>query len=367
MSPSPGAAPALRFMLGLAAFVVIVAGMHQARSLLVPFLLSVFIAVIAAPALFYLRRHRVPTALALLLVILGIGLAGVLLGALIGSSVNDFATQLPDYQAKLRGQAAVLTDWMAAQGLALPEQLRTEALDPGKLMGMAARGVSSLGGLLTDTFLILITVIFILVEASSLPEKLRRALDDPENDLAYLNRASEKIKHYMAIKTATSLLTGAAVALWLQLVGVDFPVLWGTVAFLLNFVPNIGSIIAAIPAVLLALIQLGTGGALWALAGYAVINNLVGNFVEPRFMGRGLGLSPLVVFLSLIFWGWVLGTVGMFLSVPLTMAVKIALDSREETRWLAILLGPDTHEPPPKSDGGPPAAQVNETAGPGRE
>ena len=120
--------------------------------------------------------------------------------------------------------------------------------------------------------------------------------------------------------------------------------LWGTLAFLLNYVPNIGSIIAAIPALLLALVQLGPGAVLWSAIGYLVVNNLVGNVIEPRFMGRGLGLSTLVVFLSLVFWGWVLGPVGMFLSVPLTMTLKIALDSSEETRWIAILLGPEVDE-----------------------
>jgi predicted PurR-regulated permease PerM len=122
-------------------------------------------------------------------------------------------------------------------------------------------------------------------------------------------------------------------------VGVDYPLLWGVLAFLLNFVPNIGSLLAAIPALLLALIQLGISGTLWALLGYVVINNVIGAVIEPRFMGRGLGLSTLVVFLSLVFWGWVLGPVGMFLSVPLTMMVKIGLDSNEQTRWIAVLLG----------------------------
>lgn len=145
----------------------------------------------------------------------------------------------------------------------------------------------------------------------------------------------------MAIKTWMSLATGIAVFILLAIVGVNYAVLWGLLTFFLNYVPNIGSIIAAIPAVLLALIQLGFVKSVIVAAGFVVINLLMGNVIEPRFMGRGLGLSTLVVFLSLIFWGWVLGPVGMLLSVPLTMTAKIALDSREETRWLAILLGPE--------------------------
>jgi predicted PurR-regulated permease PerM len=138
-----------------------------------------------------------------------------------------------------------------------------------------------------------------------------------------------------------SLATGIAVFILLVVVGVNYAVLWGLLAFFLNYVPNIGSIIAAIPAVLLALIQLGFVESVIVAAGFVIINLLVGNVIEPRFMGRGLGLSTLVVFLSLIFWGWVLGPVGMLLSVPLTMTAKIALDSREETRWIATLLGPE--------------------------
>jgi predicted PurR-regulated permease PerM len=142
----------------------------------------------------------------------------------------------------------------------------------------------------------------------------------------------------MSIKTSTSLLTGVLVSSCLWLIGVDYPVLWGLIAFLFNYVPNIGSIIAAVPAVLLALIQLGPWAAFWTGLAYLLINTLVGNVIEPRFMGRGLGLSPLIVFISLVFWGWVLGPVGMFLSIPLTMTLKIALDSNQETRKFALLL-----------------------------
>jgi AI-2 transport protein TqsA len=124
----------------------------------------------------------------------------------------------------------------------------------------------------------------------------------------------------------------------LSLIGVDFAPTWGLLAFLLNFIPNIGSIIAAVPAILLALIQLGLPSALLTLLGYLVVNITIGNFLEPRVMGRSLGLSTLVVFLSLLFWGWVLGPIGMVLSVPLTMTAKIALAVNEDTRWLAVLL-----------------------------
>jgi predicted PurR-regulated permease PerM len=147
------------------------------------------------------------------------------------------------------------------------------------------------------------------------------------------------VNHYMFIKTLVSLVTGLLVTVMVTILGVDLPLLWGLLAFALNFVPNIGSVIAGLPPVLLTLVQLGPLRALLVAIGYVVINLLIGSVLEPRFLGRGLGLSTLVVFLSLLFWGWLLGPVGMLLSVPLTMTAKIALDSREDTRWLAVLLG----------------------------
>jgi predicted PurR-regulated permease PerM len=205
-------------------------------------------------------------------------------------------------------------------------------------MRLVANTLSGLGGVLTNGFLILLTVAFILTEASSFPTKLHRVLDRPDRSLEGFDHFLETVKRYMAIKTWVSLATGAIVWLALWLIGVDYPLLWGVVAFLLNYVPNIGSIIAAIPAVLLAIIQLGWGHAVGVILLYVAINVIIGSIIEPKFMGKGLGLSTLVVFLSLIFWGWVLGPVGMLLSIPLTMTVKIAMDHNEETRWIAVLL-----------------------------
>lgn len=328
----------------MAAFVVVVAGVREARELLVPFLLSAFIAIIAAPPLFYLKHKRIPTGIALALVIGLVVIAALMLGVLVGNSIDDFSAQLPFYQERLNAITAGLLSWLAETGIEIPKQTASNLLDPSKAMKMAAVGLSSLGGLLTNTFLILLTVIFILLEAASFPTKLEAILQNPDSGLSRFQAFLDNINSYMAIKTATSLLTGLLVGLWLWVVGLDYPVLWGMLAFLLNFVPSIGSILASIPALLLALVQLGITGTLWSLLGYVLINVIIGNIVEPRFMGRGLGLSTLVVFISLVFWGWILGPVGMFLSVPLTMMIKISLDSSEETRWIAILLGPEVEQ-----------------------
>ena len=153
---------------------------------------------------------------------------------------------------------------------------------------------------------------------------------------------SQHAKRYLVIKTLISAATGLVIWLWLLILGVDYPVLWGTLSFLLNYVPNIGAIIAALPVALLALVQLGVGSALLTVLGFAVVHIVVGNIIEPKLMGKGLSLSTLVVFLSMVFWGWVLGPIGMILSVPMTSLVKIALESYEGTRGLAIMLGSDT-------------------------
>ena len=332
------------FLVTSAAFVILVAGLREAQPILVPFLLSAFIAIIAMPPLVFLQHRGIPKGVALTLVIGSVVGGGMLMGALVGSAVDDFSAQLPTYQTKLEAQTVNLLNWLAGMGIEISKEAINNLLDPAKAMKMAAQGLNTLGGLLTNAFLILLTVIFILLEASSFPTKLHLIFDDPTRSFKQLERFTDNIKRYMAIKTGTSLFTGAVITIWLWLIGVDYPVLWGTLAFLLNYVPNIGSIIAAIPALLLALVQLGPGAVLWSAIGYLVVNNLVGNVIEPRFMGRGLGLSTLVVFLSLVFWGWILGPVGMFLSVPLTMTLKIALDSSEETRWMAILLGSEIDE-----------------------
>ncbi len=342
----PSAQAGGRFLLTAAAFVIVIAGMREAQSLLVPFLLSVFIAIVVAPAMSYLKTHRIPTAIAIILIMLAIIAVGTLIGGLIGSSVESFSEQLPVYQEKLKTLVLAMLNRLSGMGIVISEQTVSQFLDPGQAMQMVAQGLSSLRGLLTNTFLILLTVVFILFETAGLPAKLDRILPDTSNSHQYLDQVLEDIKRYMMIKSLTSLLTGILVAVWLWILGVDYPLLWGVLALLFNYVPNIGSLIAAIPAILLALVQLGSGAALWTAVGYLVINNLVGTLIEPRFMGRGLGLSTLVVFLSLVFWGWVLGIIGMFLSVPLTMTLKIALDSRDNTRWIAVLLGPDVEEKP---------------------
>ena len=329
-----------RVVFVVAGLAVIVWGMHQAQSILVLLLLAAFLSVVGAPSVFRLERNHVPSVIAVLAVVLGMMGIGVAIAMLVGTSLNDFYLALPTYQERLQTEMGALLAWLEGLGFKVSRQAVTELVDPGAAMRLVAGMLSGLGTALTNVFLILLMVIFILLEASSFPLKLRTAIGNPEAAFAGFNKFTEDLKRYLEIKTLISAATGIIVAVWLSILGVDFALLWGLLAFLLNFIPNLGSIIAAVPAVLLAFIQLGLGTALLSALGYVVVNVVFGNFIEPRLMGRKVGLSTLVVFLSLVFWGTVLGPVGMLLSIPITMTLKLALEGNDDTRWIAVLLGP---------------------------
>lgn len=341
MSSTQGLSPSLRILLGTAAFIIIVAGMKSSADMIVPFLLSAFIAILCAPPIFWLEQKRLPTALAVTIVITLFVLGGTLISAIVGASISDFADQLPHYQERLHSEKEKLAHFLSTYGIEIPSLVLKEQINPGAAMGMVKQVLAGLGGALTDSFLIFLTVLFILFEASSFPKKFRRAMDDPNHTFTSFNAFNHSVKQYLLIKSWVSLATGIVIGLWLWFLDVDYPILWGLLAFMLNYVPNIGSIIAAVPAVLLALIQIGPSTAALAAGGYVAVNIIMGNIIEPRFLGKGLGLSTLVVFLSLVFWGWILGPVGMLLSIPLTMILKIGLENNQDTRWIATLLDND--------------------------
>lgn len=325
-------------LLMAAAFVVVIAGVKSAASILIPFLLAVFIAILSAPVMRWLTRHRVPEIVAVLLILVGFLLFGTLLATFVGRTINAFYQDVPLYETKLQALVDQSVAWVQTKGIDVSDNVLREYVNPGAVMKMVANVFNGLGGVLANTFLILFTVIFILLEATGFPAKLRQALGDKTQALKHFARFSQLVQKYLVIKTLVSLMTGTTIGIALWIIGVDYAAMWALVAFLLNYIPNIGSIIAAVPAVLVALIQLGVGEAAITAAVYVFANTFFGNIVEPKMMGRTLGLSTLVVFLSLVFWGWVLGPVGMLLSIPLTMVVKIAFEVNERSRWVATLL-----------------------------
>jgi predicted PurR-regulated permease PerM len=358
----------VRFLIRAAALVIIIAGVNQAQSVLESLLVAVFLAMLGTPPVLWLERKRIPSFAAVLLVV-GVMIAVLLIvGGIVGASISSFYTELPVYQARLQEHVSAIKSFFAARGIRGMDKVLLGYVNPGAVMNLTARLFAELGAALSNIALILLTVAFILFEASSFPVKLRAVLGNPRQVFPQFTKFVDDIERYMAIKTLISLATGALIGIWLAVLGVDFPVLWGFLAFLLNYVPSIGSTVAAVPAVLLAFIQLGIGRAVMAAAGYMAVNFFLDNVLETRLMGRKLGLSTLVVFLSLIFWGSLLGPVGMVLCIPLTMTLKFACESNTDTRWISVLLGaeaPAECTPPVTKKGSEPENRPKDDHGQG--
>jgi AI-2 transport protein TqsA len=327
-------------VVSLAAVIVIIFGMQMAKELLVPFLIAAFLALITVRPMLWLQQRRIPSFLAALIIVMSIMLLFAAVGAILGSSIADFTAALPGYQAQLDVIVDGVFDFVVKH-LNGDESMESlgQMVDPGWAMGLVATILNSLKGVLTNTFLIIFLMIFMLLEVSSVGTKVEAAFGRSAESLDAPREFLHNLGRYLGIKTIVSIATGTCAGLVTWSIGLDFPLLWAMLAFLLNYVPTIGSIIAAVPAVLLALVQLGPGAAGATAIGFAAINVVFGNAIEPRLMGYGVGISPLVVFVGLVFWGWVFGPVGMLLSVPLTMTLKLALESDPDTRWIAILIG----------------------------
>jgi predicted PurR-regulated permease PerM len=258
---------------------------------------------------------------------------------LIGGTISSFSGNVTKYESTLSNIIKSFIQLLNDKGLKIPADQTTTIIQPAKILEFTATALNGLLNMMGNTFLIFLIIIFILLEFGSFSVKAKAILCASDKSISYFSTILQNIRHYLWIKSILCLSIGILTYLALMIIGVDYPILWALIAGLMNFIPNIGSIIATIPTFLFALVQLGIGGALWTLGSLTLIHNVFGNIIEPRIMGRGLGLSTLVVFLSLLFWGFVLGPVGMVLSAPFTMTIKILLEQDEKTRWLAILLG----------------------------
>ncbi len=334
-----------------ASFVIVVAGLREGASILLPFALALFLAVMSMPLMFWLQLRRVPAPLAVVLTMLTIG---VVFGALImlgTQAVADFQGQLPGYRARVEALYASWVAGLSAQiGVQLDQYLTFELIDPGAAVDLFASTAARVAGFLTNTFLVLLIMAFILSEAMVFPFKFRaivgprvgerrRVTKMVPNDRRRMTKIVREVQEYLGIKTLMSLTTGLLIGLLAWVAGLDFPILLGLIGFVLNYIPTVGSILAAVPALLLSVVQFGSpGNFILVIVGYGAINTVFGNILEPNLMGRRLGLSTLVVILSLLFWAWVWGPVGALLAVPLTMVVKIMLENTEDLRWVAILL-----------------------------
>ena len=327
-------------MISAAAVIILIFGMQAAKVLLVPLLLAIFLALITVRPMLWMQKRGVPSVAGALIIVTAMMFLLAIVAAIVGSSVAEFTAALPTYQERLDVVVKKIITFVAERvdGDLSVESLG-ERLDPGWAMGLVASILNSVGDVLTNVFLIFFTMVFILLEASTIPTKIAAAFGKGADEFERPRIFLDNLGRYLGIKTVVSIATGLLIGILTWTIGLDFPLLWGMLAFLLNYVPNIGSIIAAVPAVLMAMLQLGAGEAMAVAVSFLGVNMLFGNIIEPRLLGHGVGISPLVVFIGLVFWGWVFGPVGMLLSVPLTMALKMGLERDERTQWIALFLG----------------------------
>ena len=339
-------------LLTLASLVVLIAGLQAAGQVLLPVLFAAFLAILCQPLVKLLMQWRVPRVLAVFAVV--VLLTGALVGltALLGDSVRRFTESIPQYQGRLDELVTSIEATLTAWGLPPPPvDADMSLVAPGALLTALGQTLSAVLTVLSRLVIVVLTTAFILLEAAELDHKVRVVFGAESAVTRSLLEGSRTVQRYLAIKTVASLCTGALVGALNAALGLDFALLWGVVAFLFNFVPSIGglrrgdvvgigSIVAALPAVLLALVQLGPVPAVVIAIGYAAVNVAIGNVIEPRVLGRRLGLSPLVVILSLFFWGFVWGPAGMLLSVPMTVVLKLLLEVSPGGNQIAVMLGP---------------------------
>jgi predicted PurR-regulated permease PerM len=337
-----------RRLITVAAIFVVIAGVRAAEPILKPILLALFLAIIISPVLRALQDKGVPTYLGIAFVTVVCCSAVGLVGMIIGNSIGDFISRLPSY---LEDVLEISGQWIAVISrtfkVDIPADAVLQSVDADAVTTVITNSLLAAKGIFKQSMQSLIVVVltvFMLIDSRRLPQQMEAAFGD-STAYEHFRAATANIGRYMLIKTIASFATGLLITLYLKMLGVDYYMLWGLLAFLLNFIPAIGSIIAAVPAIIVALVQLGGPSAAAVAAGFLAVNVAIGNILEPRFTAAGLGLSVTAVLVSLLFWGWVLGPVGMFLSAPLTMAFKVSMETREDTRWLGVLLGRDGKKP----------------------
>jgi AI-2 transport protein TqsA len=351
--------PALGPVIGVAAGCIVVAGLKLAAPILVPVAFALFLAVLASPLMHLLVRRRWPAFLAVLVTMLLLAAVAMLFVLLFLGTLGELRDVGPHYYQQLESRISYTVEWWQAKGISILDWVPAKWRQPETLAELAGGTVKGLLHLFSQTMIVLLTLVFILFEALVVQRKLARLPHHLREPLSRFGAVSRELQRYLLIKTAMSAVIALAIGLWVGLLGVDFPVLCALVAFACHFIPNVGAVLAAAPAMLLAFIQFDLIQALVVGLGYLVIGTLLGNLAEPALLGRRLGMSTLVVFLSLIFWGWLWGPVGMLLSVPLTVTIKILLERSATWGWVAILL--DSGEQAHPRDGEPEVEEVAPT------
>jgi len=336
VNPVPGRGA--QALLVAACAMVVIGGLKVAAPLVAPLALALFLAFLSFPLVFWLQAKGWPSVLATAgTLAMNLAVLGLLV-FLAYISVGDFEEKLPGYQERTRVLYVTTVDWMESKGYASREELSLDLVKPEAVFDFTRKSLARAMDVLSNGSLVALVMVFALLEAAAIPAKIRMIFGHTEGDPERFHKIVREILQYLWIKTLASVATGVFVGVGAWIIGVDFPVLWGLLTFALNYIPTIGSILAAVPSVLLALVQLGWGAAAAFLGVTVAANVIFGNIVEPMFMGKKLGLSTLVVTLALVFWGWLWGPIGMLLSVPLTMVVKIVVLNIPDLSWVAVVL-----------------------------
>ena len=324
----------MRVLVGVASLVVVGAGLRATSAIMIPLVLALFLALLAFPLVRLLQRLRLHAALAVFVTVLVILAMLVGPGMVVVAAVRQFASAVPDYEVRLRAMTSRTFAWLRQNDI--DTGALTAFADPSRALELILATLSGVVTLLSVAFIVVIVSAFVLTEAASIFERRQHLLSHEQRRTLAVFMGD--LQTYLWVKSGISLATGLAAWGWCTLLGIDFALLWGLLAFLLNYIPTFGSIVAAVPPALLALIQFGLGPAALTVAGYIGINIVFGSLLEPTLLGYRLRLSPLTVLLSVIIWGWVWGIAGALLSVPMTMALKIGLEQSEQSRWLVDLL-----------------------------
>ncbi len=322
-----------------AAIVIIIAGLKISAPILNPILMAIFFSIIILHPVSWLKEKGVNGLLSIIIVAFGLTIVFVGIGGAVTKSVIEFSQNLPNYKNQLNEITKSSITLLNGYGIDISANSVTKDFNAGKAFGYASKFISDIGGLFGQIILLVLVAAFIIGEANSFPIKLKVILKNPTVSLDNITTISKNIRYYLGIKTITGLIGGTSVAIVLFIMDIQYAIIWGILVLLMRYIPNIGSIIASIPIMLFVLIQDGLTGVFYAGLAYGLINFIIGQIIEPKFLAKGMNLSTLAVFISLVFWGWILGDVGMLLAVPITMAMKISLETRKSSRWMAIMLG----------------------------
>ena len=340
-----------RGLLAAAALVVVIAGLKAAGLWVLPSLLGLLAAIFSLPLLRWLQKRRLPRVPAVLATtIFDLGVVTVLLG-MVGGSIARLVSEAPKYQQRFVALFSGLFARLEARGIHVNDSL-LEAVQPHALVPFLEGLLAGVGGILSQALIIFLIMLFTLLEADQTAAKLvsLASRGDPKR-VHQVRSVLNRLQRYLGFKTGMGLADGILTAAFTAVMGVEFAPLWGLLTFVLYFLPSIGSILATIPPVIIALLQIGPARALMLLIGYLILHTGLNTIIEPRLVGRSFGLSPLAAFVSVPFFGWLWGPVGMLLGVPLLMVVQIICDDIPELRWIAVLLG--AHAPGDEPPRGP--------------